>query len=58
MCYNCGCGLLEDDMGKGKLSNGGGSLTEEDIQHMAKKWQMTVEDTKRNILEQLKQDLD
>ena len=35
MCYNCGCALPADDMGKGKLSQGGGSLVDDDFKHMA-----------------------
>ena len=53
MCYNCGCGLPDDPMGKGKVSEGGGSLTESDIKHMAEKWGMSVEETKKNMLEML-----
>lgn len=55
MCYNCGCGLITDEMGKGALSQGGGSLVETDIKHMAEKWGMSVEDTKKNIYGTLKQ---
>lgn len=54
MCYNCGCGMLKNDMGKGRISKGGGSLTEDDIKHMADKWGMSIEDTKKNMLESLK----
>jgi len=56
MCYNCGCGLPKEDMGKGKLSQGGGSLVEDDFVVMAKKWGMTIEDTKKNVLALLKQE--
>ena len=54
MCYNCGCGIKNDDMGKGKLSQAGGSLTEDDLKHLAKAWNMSLEETKKNILQQLK----
>lgn len=57
MCYNCGCGIPNDDMGRGKVSEGGASLTEDDLKEMAKKWGMTVDETKRNILELLKQEV-
>lgn len=40
-------------MGKGKLEDGGGSLVEDDIKHMAEKWGMSVEETKKNMLEML-----
>lgn len=53
MCYNCGCGIPNDDMGKGKISQGGGSLTEDDIKLIAGKWGMTVEEVKNNMLELL-----
>lgn len=46
--------MPNDDMGKGKLSQGGGSLIEDDIKHMADKWGISVEDTKKNILNELK----
>lgn len=35
---------------KGKVSEGGGSLTEDDIKFMAEKWGMNLKDTKKNIL--------
>ena len=54
MCYNCGCGIPNDDMGKGKVAGGGGSLTDDDFKHMAEEWGMTLEDTKKNVLETLK----
>ncbi len=58
MCYNCGCGIPSDDMGRGKLSEGGASLTEDDIKKMAEKWGMSIEETKRNILNLLKSTMD
>lgn len=57
MCYNCGCGIPDDDMGRGKISEGGTTLTEDDIKFMAEKWGMSVEETKKNIYELLKQEL-
>ncbi len=57
MCYNCGCGISNDDMGKGKISQGGGSLTEDDLKEMSSKWGMSLEDTKKNILELLEKDV-
>lgn len=54
MCYNCGCGLPSDDMGKGVLHKGGGSLVEEDFEQMAKEWGMSVEDTKKEVYKMLK----
>ena len=55
MCYNCGCGMPEDDMGKGKISEGGGALTEDDFKKLAKDWGMSVEEAKKNAYELLKQ---
>ena len=54
MCYNCGCDIPDDDMGKGLVSSGGGSLTDKDFENMAKKWGMTVEETKKNTYKLLK----
>lgn len=54
MCYNCGCGMPDDDMGKGKISKGGGALTEDDFKWLAEKWGMTKEEAKKNTLELLK----
>ena len=44
-------------MGKGKISKAGGSLTEDDIKHMAETWGMTIEETKKNVLELLEKQL-
>ena len=57
MCYNCGCGLPDDDMGRGKLSDGGSSLTEEDFIKMAADWGMSVEEAKKNTFVLLKSEL-
>ena len=40
-------------MGKGKISEGGGSITEDDFKKVAQKWGMSLEQTKRNILDLL-----
>jgi hypothetical protein len=53
MCYNCGCQEPDDPMGKGKISEGGASLTEDDLKMMAEKWEMSLKDTKENILKLL-----
>lgn len=57
MCYNCGCGIPNDPMGKGKVSEGGGSLTEDDIKYMAEKWGMSVGESKKNMLELLQKEV-
>ncbi len=54
MCYNCGCGMPDDAMGKGRVSEGGGSLTEHDIKHIAEKSGMTEKEVKQNIFDMLK----
>ncbi|OGK08548.1 hypothetical protein A2767_05630 [Candidatus Roizmanbacteria bacterium RIFCSPHIGHO2_01_FULL_35_10] len=54
MCYNCGCGVPDDDMGKGKISEGGASLTEDDFKLLAEKWSMSEEEAKQNVLDLLK----
>ncbi len=58
MCFNCGCGNSTDDMGRGKISDGGASLTEEDFAKMARKWGMSIEQAKKNTLELLKKQLE
>jgi len=58
MCYNCGCEMKDSDMGKGKISSGGGSLTEDDFKQMAEKWGMSIEETKKNTFEMLKKQLE
>ena len=44
-------------MGKGKVSQGGASLTEDDFKEMAQKSGMSLEETKRNVFEMLKKQL-
>jgi len=46
--------MPNDPMGKGKVSQGGGSLTDDDFKHMAKVWGMTLEQTKKNVYDLLK----
>jgi len=57
MCYNCGCEIPDDDMGRGVLSKGGASLVEEDFEKMATKWGMSVEETKENIYKLIQKQL-
>lgn len=47
-----------DDMGKGHLHKDGGSLTDEDFEQMAKKWNMSVEDAKKNVYNELKKQVE
>lgn len=58
MCYNCGCDMPFDPMGKGKVSDGGGSLTEDDFNHMAKEWGLSVNEVKKNTYELLKKEFE
>lgn len=57
MCYNCGCEEKDNPMGKGKVQEGGGSLTEDSFDHMAKVWGMSVEETKKEVYKMLKKEL-
>ncbi len=57
MCFNCGCQIRNDDMGKGRVSQGGASLTEDDFKIMAQKSGMSLEETKKNVFEMLKKQL-
>lgn len=52
MCYNCGCGITNDNMGKPTVK--GASLTDESFEEMAKEWGMSVEDTKKEVYKILK----
>lgn len=47
MCYNCGCGITDDDMGRPQVK--GASLTDASFEEMAKEWGMTIEETKKNV---------
>jgi len=44
-------------MGRGRITKGGSSLTEKDIKEMAEKWGMSVEETKKNMLDMLKSEV-
>lgn len=57
MCYNCGCGVIDDDMGYGEVGKGGGGLTENDMLKMAKITNTTLEDTKKEILKLLQKQI-
>ena len=51
MCYNCGCGMPEDDMGNPD------NITEEDIEKAARASNQSKEDAKKNMLEMLQKQL-
>lgn len=45
--------MPDDPMGKGRIKDNGGSLTETDIKQMAQKWGMKVADTKKEMIRML-----
>ena len=47
VCYNCGCGMPEDDMGNQD------NITEDKIKKAAEASGTTVEEAKKNMLEML-----
>ncbi len=49
--------MPNDDMGKGKITQGGASLTEDDLKKMAEKWGMSLEETKKNIFDLLQKEV-
>lgn len=48
MCYNCGCGMPNNDMGKKE------NITNKTFDEAAKAMNQTVKDAKKNALELLK----
>lgn len=56
MCYNCGCGIPEDNMGKKDAT--GGALTEKSFEELAKSWDMSTEEAKKNTYKLLKKQFD
>lgn len=52
MCFNCGCDIPDDNMGQPDMT--GASLTEKSFEEMALKWNMTVEEAKKNVYKILK----
>lgn len=51
MCYNCGCGVLDDPMGSDK------NITEKTFEEAAKASNQDVQTAKRNTFEELKKQL-
>lgn len=45
--------MPKDPMGKKRIKDGGPSLTEDDISHMAEGWDMSTLETKNNIYDLL-----
>ncbi len=59
MCYNCGCGLPDDDMGQGNagVDPSGKSITNKTFEVAAKSQGMTALEAKKETLKLLKQEL-
>lgn len=51
MCYNCGCGVADDDMGDPN------NLTAEDFKKAAAASNQSIEEAKRETLKLLKKEL-
>lgn len=51
MCYNCGCGNPDDDMGHAD------NITNKTFDKAAKAWGQTQEEAKKETLKQLKKQL-
>jgi hypothetical protein len=49
--------MPDDDMGKGKITEGGASLTMYDFKKIASGWGMSLEETMKNTRDMLNQDL-
>jgi len=52
MCYNCGCGMLENDMGNPK------NITEKTFREAAQATGLSLEQTKKNVYESLKKQVE
>ncbi len=52
MCYNCGCGMPDNDLGNPK------NITNRTFDEAAKAAGETVEQAKRNVFEELKKQLE
>lgn len=51
MCYNCGCGLREDDMGQGHALSqpNGKSITDQTFDELAKKWNTDADGARKLV---------
>jgi hypothetical protein len=47
--------LPNDDMGKGKVTQGGSSITEDDLKKVAKDWNMDLKEVKQNMIQLLQE---
>jgi hypothetical protein len=59
MCYNCGCGLPNDDHGKGHagIDPNGKAITEKTFEAAANAFQQTKQESKENTEELLKKEI-
>lgn len=59
MCYNCGCGMPNDDMGQGHagVDPNGKSITDQTFKAAADSQGMSVEESKKEALKLLKKEL-
>lgn len=59
MCYNCGCNLPDDDMGKGHagIDVNGGAITNKTFQAVSQAFGMEEQDAKKNTLELLQKEI-
>ncbi|HEX8965687.1 MAG TPA: hypothetical protein VF820_04625 [Patescibacteria group bacterium] len=59
MCYNCGCGLPNDDMGQGNagLDQNGKSITTKTFEEAAKSQGMTTQQAMEETFKLLKKEL-
>ena len=59
MCYNCGCGLPEDDMGVGDAGiDNGKSITTKTFEEPAKSQGMTTKEAMEETYKLLRQELE
>lgn len=59
MCYNCGCQMADNDMGKGNAGADpeGKAITDKTFEEAAKAFGMTKEEAMKNTLELIQQQL-
>ena len=59
MCYNCGCQMPDNDMGKGNagVDPEGRAITDKTFEEAAKAFGMTKEEAMKNTLELIQQQL-
>jgi hypothetical protein len=55
MCYNCGCGMPDDDMGQGHIlfDKDGKSITDHTMKKLSEDWKISEGEVKETIFELL-----